>query len=515
MKRELDAAGYDVTDEAPSQPRRWPMAAVGVGSALAIVAAVTAVGAGRDGARASVQNSEVGPPSVITALGHEVRGGDDAVESFLPLTRNALTGTADRPEGLAADGRDVVPPRVLQGYQGAERLLAADRPECRMPWWVLAGIGKVQSDHAAGGRVDASGRATVRIVGPRLDGTVVDGKLVRDTDRGRLDGDLTFDRAVGPMLVLPATWAGIGRRAADAGEPDVTDVDDAALSVGALLCSAGRDVTTPEGLAAGLVRMNDSTAFAQQVLPWIAFYRAAATAGATPTAPATTGTGTVPAVPVGGVTPGTTATPSVGPGFTTEPAGAAPTAAPTSAAAGNAPNAPVEAPPIVGVAPVAAVPRPARPSAPARPTADRTPAAPPPASRRPVAPAPRPAAPTSRPPAPRPAVPAPRPTASRPTPTPRPRPVRTPRPTEPPPAATTTPAPPPQIVPPQQPAAPTPTEPGDRGGPDRPGRGKARDAKPGRPGQGEKPIKPGKGDERGEPEKRGKSGKSGRGRSSD
>jgi len=33
---------------------------------------------------------------------------------------------------------------------------------------------------------------------------------ILDTDGGRLDGDISYDRAVGPMQVLPGTWARFG-----------------------------------------------------------------------------------------------------------------------------------------------------------------------------------------------------------------------------------------------------------------------------------------------------------------
>ena len=56
---------------------------------------------------------------------------------------------------------------MLAAYKAAA---AAANPSCHLPWTLIAGIGRVESGNAAGGRVDVAGTTHGRILGPRLDG---------------------------------------------------------------------------------------------------------------------------------------------------------------------------------------------------------------------------------------------------------------------------------------------------------------------------------------------------------
>lgn len=404
MDRQLDANGFDVSDETEGRSFRRPALLVG-----AIATAVIATSAGMVAVALSDDESEhvahAADATVVTALGHTVTGGSQATAAALPVATAALNGMIAGPTGLSAGQVDVINERVLASYRSAEAALARDAPECRVPWWLLAGIGKVETNHAAGGQVDASGTTTSRIVGPRLDGTAVGGRVTRDTDDGELDGDLTFDRGVGPMLIVPQTWAGIGRDGNGDGVADVSNADDAAVSVGTVLCSAGTDLMTRQGLAAGLVEFDDTATFPGEVLPWAVHYRTAVPAATPSSTPSGTSTGTATTIadPSTGAAPGKdspasgtptrtttpTSEPVTGPGFTTQPADAPPSATPPAVP----PRPRTTAPAPVAPPPVA----PARPTA--RPTTPR-PTTPSPS-------APRPQTPVTRSPqAPRPTVPA-------------------------------------------------------------------------------------------------------------
>ncbi|GAA3448518.1 lytic murein transglycosylase [Dactylosporangium matsuzakiense] len=163
-------------------------------------------------------------------------------------------GTQQRPAdvyGAWAAARSVrldIPVVALQAYGYAEAVTARTTPKCHLTWTTLAGIGKVESDHGrTGGSVlQDDGRSTPKIIGPPLDGQN-NRQAVADTDQGVLDGDRTWDRAVGPMQFLPATWKQYGQDADANGVPDIDDIDDAALTAATFLCEGGRDLSTVEG----------------------------------------------------------------------------------------------------------------------------------------------------------------------------------------------------------------------------------------------------------------------------
>ena len=125
-----------------------------------------------------------------------------------------------------------IPVRSLVAYAEAELSLRVTDPACNITWATLAGVGRVESHHGSygGSRVGEDGTLTPPIVGIPLDGSP--GVLaIPDTDGGRLDGDAQWDRAVGAMQFLPATWARWGVRAGgDGAAPDPQNIDDAALS---------------------------------------------------------------------------------------------------------------------------------------------------------------------------------------------------------------------------------------------------------------------------------------------
>jgi hypothetical protein len=114
-----------------------------------------------------------------------------------------------------------IPPVPLTAYRNAARALAASDPGCHLPWWLVAGIGLVESGHArsgGSGHAGWNGVAHPPIYGPVLNGSH-SFKRIPDTDGGRLDGDPRWDRAVGPMQFLPSTWRTGDRRGTSTGRP--------------------------------------------------------------------------------------------------------------------------------------------------------------------------------------------------------------------------------------------------------------------------------------------------------
>ena len=185
------------------------------------------------------------------------------------------------------DGATGIPVTVLAAYRKAEANLAAAKPSCHLPWWLVAGVGRIETGHAFGGRVDANGNTRGRIMGPLLDGSMPGTAVIRDTDGGKWDGDATFDRGIGPMGFLPGSWTEWGKDGNGDGVADPNNVFDAATATGYVLCSVG-ELSNPATMDKALLRYNHSASYVNLVLTWAAAYRD----GVTPTADST---GTVPA----------------------------------------------------------------------------------------------------------------------------------------------------------------------------------------------------------------------------
>ncbi len=160
-----------------------------------------------------------------------------------------------------------IPVRVLKAYVAAAEQTARLDPGCRLTWSLLAGIGRVETDHGrfGGARVSENGVVSPAILGPRLNGAG-NFAFIRDSDGGRLDGDTVTDRAMGPMQFIPGTWAGYGTDADGDGVADPQDVDDAALSAARYLCSGGEDLSTRAGQVRAVLRYNHSMSYVELVL---------------------------------------------------------------------------------------------------------------------------------------------------------------------------------------------------------------------------------------------------------
>jgi len=169
-----------------------------------------------------------------------------------------------------------IPAIVLDAYQRAERSVAVTHPQCGLKWWILAGIGRIESNHARGGKVDANGTTVTPILGPQLSGGPGIA-AIRDTDGGRLDGDSAWDRAVGPMQFIPSTWARYGVDGNGDGVANPHNVYDAALAAAHYLCAGGADLRDPAQLAAAIFRYNHSQSYVRAVLSWAQRYASGVT----------------------------------------------------------------------------------------------------------------------------------------------------------------------------------------------------------------------------------------------
>ena len=175
-----------------------------------------------------------------------------------------LQPPASPPGPGPATGSNGIPATVLDAYRRAAARAALLDPGCHLPWQLLAAIGKVESGHAEGGAVDASGRALRPILGPALDGTHDTAAI---TDPGG-----SWARAMGPMQFIPSTWAKWGVDVLGTGTPDPENVYDATAAAADYLCANGDDLSTPDGLRVAVLSYNHSERYLSTVLDWYRLY---------------------------------------------------------------------------------------------------------------------------------------------------------------------------------------------------------------------------------------------------
>ena len=162
---------------------------------------------------------------------------------------------------------------VLDAYWRAALRLATLEPACRLSWPTLAGIGRVESRNGTfgGDEVGADGEEATPIIGIPLDGT--DGtQRITDTDGGALDHDAVYDRAVGPMQVLPSAWRRYALDGNGDGQRDPQNLYDAALTAAVMLCRYG-PLDTDAGLQRTFFHYNPSAAYVGEVLGYTHDYQ--------------------------------------------------------------------------------------------------------------------------------------------------------------------------------------------------------------------------------------------------
>ncbi len=211
-------------------------------------------GQAQAGPAPSVSSAPTGPPGPTAAISPTLPSD---LPTPPPRAADALAGWA----GKVAAATDI-PVVAAEAYGYAQLMLQRTAPACHVGWTTLAGIGKVDSDHGqAGGAVlGANGRSTPPVLGPPLDGK--GGRpLVADTDAGGYDTDATYDRAMGPMALLPSVWTLYRIDADGDGILDPYDIDDSSAALARYLCSGNDDLNTLTGWKAALGRYHAGTQY--------------------------------------------------------------------------------------------------------------------------------------------------------------------------------------------------------------------------------------------------------------
>jgi membrane-bound lytic murein transglycosylase B len=155
-----------------------------------------------------------------------------------------------------------IPQRALAAYAGVAIDKARQMPTCGLGWNTLAAIGFAESRHGthAGSSIAPDGTASPPILGIALDGAST--AHIPDSDQGAVDGDAQYDRAVGPMQLIPQTWRNWHVDANADGVEDPQNIDDATLASANYLCRASGDMAHEDGWLAGIGAYNSDPDYA-------------------------------------------------------------------------------------------------------------------------------------------------------------------------------------------------------------------------------------------------------------
>ena len=169
-----------------------------------------------------------------------------------------------------------IDPALYQALVAAEAGAAVERPACGVDWAVLAAIAETESALAryGGATIAPDGTVAPAILGIRLDGSVPGTETIPDTDRGALDGDPLYDRAVGPFQFIPSSWALFARDANRDGRADPHNVYDAAAAAAEHLCRPGWQFSDPDQAARAVYGYNPSWTYVSTILERAAVWRA-------------------------------------------------------------------------------------------------------------------------------------------------------------------------------------------------------------------------------------------------
>ncbi|MFC4244863.1 lytic murein transglycosylase [Gryllotalpicola reticulitermitis] len=206
-------------------------------------ASSTAPGAGATGSGSS---DGAGVPGGSAASGGSAGSAGSGVTAGGTTAAPMDTGLVSPTWLTTTAARTGIPARALQAYAGAAIVSETRNAGCELGWNTLAGIGEVESGHgtAGGAHLGADGNEVGAVVGQVI-----------------AHGPAKGQQALGPMQMLPSTWARYAVDADGTGQASVDNIDDAALAAADYLCVAGGDLSTGTGWTAAVHAYNPDDAY--------------------------------------------------------------------------------------------------------------------------------------------------------------------------------------------------------------------------------------------------------------
>lgn len=188
----------------------------------------------------------------------DLEDADLRIAELRPLLERALVGQA-----VPGTDMSLV---VIDAYFRASIQMAERRPGCGISWDQLAGVGLIESRHGSfgGSSVGPDGRTTNEILGPVLDGDPF--AAISDTDGGSWDGNLEWDRAVGPMQFIPSSWDIYGLDGNGDGVRDPHNLYDAAYAAAEHLCRGYSGIQNDGVYRRALLGYNRSAVYGSDVM---------------------------------------------------------------------------------------------------------------------------------------------------------------------------------------------------------------------------------------------------------
>lgn len=188
----------------------------------------------------------------------DLEDAEGRVDELRPQLENALVG-----QSVPGTDLSLV---VIDAYFRASVQMAERRPTCGISWDQLAGVGLIESRHGSfgGNTVGPDGRTSGEILGPVLNGEPF--AAIGDTDGGFWDGDVEWDRAVGPMQFIPSSWDIYGLDGNADGVVDPHNLYDAAFAAAEHLCRGYSGVQNDGVYRISLLGYNRSAVYGSDVM---------------------------------------------------------------------------------------------------------------------------------------------------------------------------------------------------------------------------------------------------------